>query len=458
MSLTLALGAVLSLMMISCNTKMSDPISLDQQNLAENRDQKCAQNECPCETPLGDISHGAVIDLFNSDEVLCGQTCESGRTPFICFNSKLYPASLPIANRDPGTDYLINRFFSCQAKECLSCLLGTTIIANGESATFYNAETMDCNQTCEGSKQVRTCTNGGLSGNPAFSFLACQERECKCRLPDDSGFLSLNGALDFYQKESVKCGESCDSNKLNRTCVSSGTGTSRTFSFNGSSSFRFQVCTQPSEASCYCNLPNYGGIVEGAAPIILFTRSFLQCGDDKELFTFEFRCGANIIYRNGQVYDPTTDPLSASTRYHTSMSNLCTGCRTPWGKSVNIGAKVIAYQVVGKSGGTCGSGCKKQERTCLETGVLDGSNEFDSETCSNLCIEEGGGAPPQACLLPWQNSYVTPGAKVPMWKRNTVACGQSCQDHFRLGTCRMETGTFDVGIEYIHKSCTELCP
>ncbi len=437
---------------------MSEPISSAQQDLAAEKENKCAQNECPCETPLGNIAHNGIIDIYDVSEVQCGQSCEANKSSFVCVNSKLYPESLAVGSRNPDTDYLVNKHYTCKAQECASCLVGNSIIKHGESAPFYSSSQLDCNQTCESVKQSRTCSNGDLDGDDLFINLTCEERDCKCRLPDNSGYLSLDGTMTFFSKETVKCGESCDTSKLDRKCISSGSGATRTFSFNGSTTFKFQSCTEPSEASCYCNLPNYGGIVNGAAPIVLYTKSSIKCGEQIEPFSFEFKCENNVILRNGQTYDPTSDPKSASTFYYSSFRDNCTGCKTPWGKTIPIGSKVMAFQIVGQGAGTCGVGCKKQERTCLESGVLDGSIDYDSELCTNLCSEEGGGAPPQVCLLPWQNSYVTPGAKIPMWKRNTVACGESCQTHYKLGTCMMDTGTFDAGIEYIHKSCTELCP
>ena len=109
----------------------------------------------------------------------------------------------------------------------------------------------------------------------------------------------------------------------------------------------------------------------------------------------------------------------------------------------------------------CGQGCKSAVRKCLDDGTWEGDDQyfvdFTLQACPNDCSDEGGGAPPRVCLLPWQNSYVTPDSVVPMWKKKTVGCGESCQDHFKLGRCEMSTGTFDAGFEYIYPSCTQVC-
>ncbi|MGH1468745.1 MAG: hypothetical protein ACRBBP_07690 [Bdellovibrionales bacterium] len=450
----------------SCSTEVEDAVSLEQQELNLLKNEKCEQGECPCETPKGNLAHGAVTSLYSSNEVQCEASCTEVEESFICSNGLLVPEGLSESLIDRTNDYTKDKHFSCTPKRCKPCVFGNTLIPHKGNVELYNTETVDCGLSCEDAKSVRQCLNGVLGGDESFDKVSCGPRVCRCQTPDASGYLSLGGKMDFYRKENAECGKTCDADyKLERECVSYGSGDSRTFTFSGSGSYRYQACENARPEDCYCNLPNYGGLTEGAAPIILYTKSTLYCNERVETFQKEFSCVGGEIYRNGVLYDPTTDSAAPSTRYYTSIHDRCTRCRTPWGQYIDIGEKVMAYKLVGATtDGGCGKGCKKQEQECIKPteqyqtlGKLTGDPTYNKQQCDNLCYEEGGGAPPRACLLPWQNTFVTPGAKVPMWKKATVACGESCQDHFAVGTCQLETGTFDVGPEYIHKSCTELC-
>lgn len=521
------LAFVFLLALNACTSNVDEAISKEEQAITSSLKEKCENDECPCESPIGTISHGSQVAIYDVETVSCEQSCQAQQKTLKCNNGQLIPSELSGDQADPDLDYAEGKFYSCRAEKCQPCVHGGSLIQHRETVELYNTEVVDCNLSCEDAKTTRQCINGILNGDTNYSKTNCQVRECRCRLPDESGFLTLNGNMDFYSKEKANCGSSCEAIKLNRVCQSAGVGADRIFSFSGSNTFKFQACMEPT--NCFCTLPNglgvlnhnettklsnsatvacgqtcaddasetlvkctdgvlkvaaddqvidvattplrfrckvdecvncripgYGSLVDGQDPVILYTKSIYNCGEKIEMFQYEFRCENEQLLRNGSVYDAVADPNRPS-RYYNSIYNNCRGCRTPWGVRVNEGAKVMAYQLVGATGGSaCGKGCKKQEQLCKD-GVLIGDSSYNKQRCDNLCAEEGGGAPPRMCLLPWQNSFVTPGAKVPMWKKATVPCGQSCQSHFKLATCQLETGTFDVGHEYIHKSCTELC-
>lgn len=59
------------------------------------------------------------------------------------------------------------------------CVLGGVTVEHGESHTFYSTQTAPPGQTCTGSgggtdySQVRTCTDGTLSGSSAYQYASC---------------------------------------------------------------------------------------------------------------------------------------------------------------------------------------------------------------------------------------------------------------------------------------------
>ena len=395
--------------------------------------------------------------------------------------------------------------------------------------TFYNTASPTCGNLCDDAKRTLTCNNGVFEGQGSHTFGSCQERSCKCEIPDQPGqFTPVNQSRPFYSAERAPCAGQCSDIDLTRTCVEKKVGDDYIYEFNGSASFEHSSCGPPINCDCPlpgdlpkiinekttilhtkatvtcgelcsdvpslnvickngqlrdlltdnpidinaagfsyrhqcvqsdecldCFLPGKGTIKSGADPVTLYTQESFGCEDEQEDFAFKFRCEDSVLYRDNKPYNPSTDP-DAPSKYFNSIVSDCTGCKTPWGVTIQEGQTTIGYHVA-EAISSCGRGCKSQEMKC-EDGKLIGDTEFfNSQACTNTCAEEGGGAPPRLCLLPWQNSFVTPGAKVPMYKKSTVPCGESCNDHFKMATCVLETGSFDVGNEYIYKSCTELC-
>jgi hypothetical protein len=717
----LVLGALLMTVSgIGCSSEVSSKVDASREALSFDAKQACEDGQCPCDSPLGSVAHGTSVTVYSTENIACSDSCEKYATQVKCENGKF-------------SQDISQSFFLCRVAECASCSLGSNLIRHGEVVETYKTNETDCNESCEDVKTTRKCENGVLTGDQASTHLTCSTRQCRCRLPDESGYLSLGGRTTFYSSVKAACGTTCDALKASRSCVSTGSGASRSFVFDGLESFKFQTCEEASDCECIlpnglgvikngetttldnvaqvpcgqtcpssariqvrcengklrntatlslidnltsykyrcsaadcqlcakgdgtfvstgtsvlfyktsspacgvscqaptvgvlrkcnngvfegdttfdkptcaerapckcafpdnplqfvevnqsqvfyssnralcdracsalsqsrtcveslvngvykyelngdpsyrhstcgspigcsCRLPgNMGSIINGktirlsavaqvqcgqtcdsvdsiqvvcqdgtlkmastgsvvdieqadfryrytcqvpfcpdcplrgfgaiqnGSSVKLCSKQKLICGDRQELFVSEFACENGVLKRNGQPYAAESDP-NAPANWFNECPLDCPGCPTPWGDIVNEGGAVNAYQLMNAVSNTCGRGCKMQKRTC-KNGKLDGDDSFNLKAClANSCNEEGGGAPPRLCLFPWQNSYVTPDAQIPVWSRREVACGDSCQNYFRLARCNFKTGFFDVGPEYIYQSCTEVCP
>ena len=98
------------------------------------------------------VAHGQVVKAFASSAVAYGSSCQSeDRT---CQNGVL------------SGSY---KSESCVVSAALNCSLNGQVIEHGKSITAYELSKVKCDQKC--SSQVRTCTNGQLSGS--FTQLSC---------------------------------------------------------------------------------------------------------------------------------------------------------------------------------------------------------------------------------------------------------------------------------------------
>ena len=162
-------------------------------------------------------------------------------------------AGTAVALFDATTGNIYLKARSCGA--IVNCTLpwGGTI-ANGSSVTAYAASSVPCGSSC--SSQIRTCTNGVLSGT--YTNRTCSVAVCRrCTLP--WGVTIAHGSsVTAYL---TSCGSSCSSQT--RTCndgVLSGTYTNRT-------------C----KADCSCTLP-WGGTIANGSSVTAYYAGSVPCG------------------------------------------------------------------------------------------------------------------------------------------------------------------------------------
>ncbi len=427
---------------------------------------QCKTEDC-VSCPLGNgtsVLHGNTHTFFNTPSPVCNKTCMDTelRKVKTCTNGTFTPE---------GDEYT---YPTCTTRACKCPLPGdpTTTVALGASYDqFFTLSKATCTTSCDSVRKTRVCVEGGSSpnftytfnGDASATFNSCgPPTNCECPLPGTMGKLNVGAPPIklFINHSALTCGKSCSQiSSIEVRCsenglvdTSSGTAvdiTATDFLYNS-------TCTP---AACNtCSLKNYPGTIANDATLRLYSKSSFTCSDKPENLMFDFKCLNGLLYKNGTLYNSFTDP-NVPSQWFSTLTSQCIGCDLPWGGSIGFGASINAHKISGSVTNPCGQGCKMQSRKCLPSGLLDGDTSYNLQSCPpNKCTTEGGGAPPRGCLLPWQNSFVTPGTEIPMWKKQIATCGQKCETYFKLGRCMLETGRFDVGTDYIYKSCTEVCP
>lgn len=418
---------------------------------------KCSVKPCEsCKvTNTISVPHISSYNFYNTSSPTCGSSCNSLSKK--CDDGKFTPVN---------SSY---QAATCTLRTCLCQLPDNTSVTLNSSVNWYSKQQASCGESCPNLMKPDSCAETNSNGNYTYNFnnhsgypyISCAAATgCSCKLPTGDVILD-KVTVDLYKVSTVACGQTCSQQpSLKIKCDSGALRNSATDEVVDTKASNFAYKSLCIDPSCpQCNLDNYGPIADGSS-LTLYSKDTLNCGDNITLLSSTFKCAGGVLTKNGQPY--ATDPNIP--QWFNSIINACTGCKTPWGATIPFGQTTNFYKTSGSGtvSNPCGKGCKMASRKCLNTGVWDGVEadyvDFTLQACANNCSQEGGGAPPRLCLLPWQNSYVTPDAQIPMWRKRQVKCGDSCQNYFKLGRCDMSTGVFDAGFEYIYQSCTELCP
>lgn len=111
------------------------------------------------------LAHNQMITMYQSTSVPYGQNCASQvRT---CSNGSMtgsYNAS------------------TCSVQSALACSFNGQSIPSGQTVTAYAASSVPAGNSC--SSEIRTCTNGSLSGSSAYSSCFVQTAKPTCTQPE----------------------------------------------------------------------------------------------------------------------------------------------------------------------------------------------------------------------------------------------------------------------------------
>ncbi|MFA6383333.1 MAG: hypothetical protein WCX17_02830 [Parcubacteria group bacterium] len=225
--------------------------------------QNCSVAACSCNLPWGGtLANGSSVTAYQASSVPCGSSCSSqtrtcnsgvlsgsytsqtcsvagctscvspcglaatasGNWGAFCYLAGSVPCGsncLLIASEGYcqngvwTTPYAVGATSgSCSVAACASCVLpwGGSI-PSGNNVVAYQASSVPCGSSC--SPQVRTCTNGFLSGS--YANQNCSATGCLgCTAPWGTAMVS-GGAVTACQSASVPCGSSCACET--RTCT-----------------------------------------------------------------------------------------------------------------------------------------------------------------------------------------------------------------------------------------------
>ena len=277
---------------------------------------------------------------------------------------------------------------ACAVTAAVNCLFNGRQIAHNTTATAWEAATVPFGSTCR--SQVRTCTNGVLSGNYAAASCAVANAE-SCSFNGQT--VAHNGTVTAWETGSVAFGSTCRSQV--RTCT------------NGALSGTYAVasCSVGAAATCSFNGQNVAN-------------------------------NANVT-----AWESATVPFGSSCRseVRTCANGTLSGtysaavCAVAAGASCNLNGQTIAHAGTVTAWETAtvafGSTCRSQVRTCTN-GVLSGT--YAVASCS-----VGAAA---TCSFNGQN--VGSGSQVLAWEAASVPYGQSCRNEYRTCTNGTLSGTF----------------
>src|SRR3989344_7654422 len=134
------------------------------------------------------------------------------------------------------------QFASCTVAEPASCSQGGVTTLHGQSSSFYSSQSVSFGQQCN--SQLRSCSNGTLSGSASFQYGSCTVGQpASCTL--DNTTVQHGSSQSFYSSRTVAYGALCSSVAQSRSC-SNGT-------FNGSNSYLYATCATAVPAACTFN-------------------------------------------------------------------------------------------------------------------------------------------------------------------------------------------------------------
>ncbi len=138
----------------------------------------------------------AAACLFDGVTILDGQHVEASKSSSVAFGEACVSESRVCKNGVLSGTF---QFSSCAVAVPAMCLFNGLSMANGQSVKAFSAATVPYGQVC--SEQIRTCTNGNLSGQYAESSCVVSPKP----LPDIKGIAAGNGHTCVIHKGALKC-------------------------------------------------------------------------------------------------------------------------------------------------------------------------------------------------------------------------------------------------------------
>lgn len=108
------------------------------------------------------------------------------------------------------------QYRSCAPVTAGSCVVDNVVLSSGQSRTFYTGSTAPTGTACSSIAQTRTCTNGSLSGSATYNRATCSDT-ASCSL--DGVTVAHGSSATFYSVRTVAYGTTCSSKAQVRTCT-----------------------------------------------------------------------------------------------------------------------------------------------------------------------------------------------------------------------------------------------
>ncbi len=414
-------------LVVGCESEVTDSTDILSQRVETQERELCQIGKCSCDTPLGNIAHGSKVTSYSRDRVECNEGCGRYAQELVCENGVLH-SELPGGALGPKAD-LSTKTFKCTVNECPSCRLGDNLILSGESIITYSTQEVGCRDSCEDVKQIRTCVLGVLSGTNTFQHTSCERKVCRCPLPDQSGYVSLDGQVDLYPSETPACGTTCAATKQTRTCEMQGSAPNEIFELSGNAANIYRSCTNPS--NCTCTLPGGMGILTHTETRQIWNTATAACGETcAGKPNVIVRCDNGTLKNNANNQVINLNSATYAGYRHQCQAQACISCPLPApmaGTNIPHGQTHTFYRNLDVG---CSADCEPRVRTC-QNGSFDtisGAGAFNAPQCAR-----------RVCRCPVPNNpgvTVTVGNTWNFFSLGQAACGTNCSDIDVVRTCR----------------------
>lgn len=156
-----------------------------------------------CTTDGATIAEGASGTFYFQRTVPSSESCASYSQSRSCTSGAL-------------TGNAAYRYASCSAAASGSCSQDNVLVSSGNSQTFYSTKSAGTGTLCSSVSQSRTCTSGVLSGDAAYQYSACVDT-APCTV--GSTLVAAGVSQLFYDVASVPNGSTCSTHSQVRTCT-----------------------------------------------------------------------------------------------------------------------------------------------------------------------------------------------------------------------------------------------
>ncbi len=84
-------------------------------------------------------------------------------------------------------------------------------LAHGDSRSVYQVTQVECDQSCSGQIQSRTCTDGKLSGSDNYKYSSCVTKDCPSCTTPWGDMVKHRDSVVAYKQTDVSCKDQCES-------------------------------------------------------------------------------------------------------------------------------------------------------------------------------------------------------------------------------------------------------
>lgn len=163
----------------------------------------CTDTNPGCVVDSVAVASGASRTFYLQKYVPSTESCASYAVSRTCTNGTL-------------TENAAYKYASCTVMPEKACLVNEQVYTNGQSSTFFSVATAPAGSKCTAYDLVRTCSNGVMSGASTYTHRTCADT-AQCVL--GSVTLADGQSRTFYNAETVPNGSLCSAAGINRTCT-----------------------------------------------------------------------------------------------------------------------------------------------------------------------------------------------------------------------------------------------